>query len=593
MELLITEPEHIVQKCCSCKRCQIECAFLKRNGTPKEIADAFISNKIDGDIAFECNLCRLCNAVCPDKLNPADMFLEVRQKWQESHRKPLKKHRGVLAYERLGHSKWFTWYGLPENCDTILFPGCTLPGTHPDIILKLFGMFQKKIPSIGVVLDCCMKPSHDLGKTPFFNEMFQEMLSFLLENGIKHVLTACPNCFKVFQMYGKGLSVRTVYEFLSEIELPQKPETNQTVTVHDSCVMRFEKKALDSIRHLVSRQGIRIREMPHSKEVTLCCGEGGSASLISPDLTEKWPLLRKKEADDNTVITYCAGCTEHLGRHMPAIHILDLLFASETSIRRGIKGARPPFAYLNRLRLKHHLKHTLKSNTSPESALPSKAANLKKYIVLLVIITGILFIHFSNIHHLLDQETMREFIAEYGILGPLIYMLVYTIAPTFLLPGLPITIAGGILFGPFWGVVYTITGATAGACMPFLISRYTAREWITLKIKASKYHALDLAVERNGWKAVAFTRLIPVFPYNILNYAFGLTKISFSHYLVTTFICMLPGCISYVVFSSSILGVLKGNISIHFLIGIVLVMLVSLIPFFHKRYKGDRKNDDI
>jgi len=154
-----------------------------------------------------------------------------------------------------------------------------------------------------------------------------------------------------------------------------------------------------------------------------------------------------------------------------------------------------------------------------------------------------------------------------------------------LLPGLPLTIVGGILFGPFWGVVYTITSATAGACVAFLISRYIARDWIEKKLKGPRWGQLDEGVEKHGWKIVAFTRLIPLFPFNLLNYAFGLTKITFVHYAVTTFICMLPACIAFIVFSSSLLDLIRGKVSPTFIIGLGLIIIVSLIPFFYNRFK--------
>ena len=171
-------------------------------------------------------------------------------------------------------------------------------------------------------------------------------------------------------------------------------------------------------------------------------------------------------------------------------------------------------------------------------------------------------------------------------------MLVYTVAPALFLPGLPLTIAGGILFGPFWGVVYTITSATAGACLAFLISRYIARDWIDKKLSSPRWRRLDKGVEQHGWKIVAFTRLIPIFPFNLLNYAFGLTKIKFLHYALTTFICMLPACIAFIVFSSSLLDLLKGKVSPAFVVGLGLVILVSLVPLFYNRYKAKKGKTD-
>ncbi len=86
----------------------------------------------------------------------------------------------------------------------------------------------------------------------------------------------------------------------------------------------------------------------------------------------------------------------------------------------------------------------------------------------------------------------------------------------------------------------------------------------------------------------AFTRLIPAFPFNLLNYAFGLTKISFTQYAVTSFVCMLPACIAFIVFSSSLIGLIKGNVSPTALLGIGLIVLVSLIPVAYRKLKGSQ-----
>jgi uncharacterized membrane protein YdjX (TVP38/TMEM64 family) len=164
------------------------------------------------------------------------------------------------------------------------------------------------------------------------------------------------------------------------------------------------------------------------------------------------------------------------------------------------------------------------------------------------------------------------------------YLVVWTVGPLFL-PGLPITLAGGVLFGPFWGVVYTAFGSAMGAALVFLVSRYLARDWVAERLAGTRLMSLDDKVARHGWKIVAFTRLVPVFSYTLLNYAFGLTRISFWPFLATTFVCMLPVTIAFVYFSSNILDLFHGQISKELVIGVILVTLVSLIPLIYKRLK--------
>lgn len=219
-----------------------------------------------------------------------------------------------------------------------------------------------------------------------------------------------------------------------------------------------------------------------------------------------------------------------------------------------------------------------------------KSRGLVKLLIFIVfLITVITTVRVTGLHACLDQQRLQQWIAGYGAWGPLIYISFYFVAPAFFLPGLPITIVGGVLFGPLWGVVYTIIGSTGGACIAFLVARYLGREWVANKIRGTNLGKLDEEVERQGWKIVAFTRLIPLFPFNLLNYAFGLTKIKFLHYAVTSFIGMLPACIAYIVFSSSLLDLLKGKISVQLIVGIVLVVIVSAIPIYYKKRKAGRE----
>lgn len=205
---------------------------------------------------------------------------------------------------------------------------------------------------------------------------------------------------------------------------------------------------------------------------------------------------------------------------------------------------------------------------------------------------AVLTARFSGVSRYLEPDAMRAWIEGYGAFAPLVFMLIYTVAPVLLLPGLPLTIAGGILFGPFWGVVYTIAGSTLGACVAFLAARYIARDWVERKLQSPRWRRLDQAVEEQGWKIVAFTRLIPLFPFNLLNYAFGLTRIRFLHYALATFVFMLPACIAFIVFSSSLPDLIQGRISPSFIAGLGLVLLVLLIPVLYRRYRNRKGMQD-
>ena len=215
-----------------------------------------------------------------------------------------------------------------------------------------------------------------------------------------------------------------------------------------------------------------------------------------------------------------------------------------------------------------------------------------KFILLVVFIGAfIVAARYTGVADFLSAKRLEELNASLGPWGPVAYMALYALAPSLMLPGLPLTVVGGIIFGPFWGVLYVITGATIGATIAFLIARFMGRDWVEARLGSAgskRMRELDGYVEKKGWKIVAITRLIPLFPFNFLNYAFGLTKVRLSHYVVASFIFMLPAVVAYVLFSSSLADLFRGKLSKEFLAGVVLIICVSLIPVIYKKIKSGR-----
>ena len=162
----------------------------------------------------------------------------------------------------------------------------------------------------------------------------------------------------------------------------------------------------------------------------------------------------------------------------------------------------------------------------------------------LVVVIGVGASVAFQYRELISRESIEAFFTDLGVWGPVAYLVIWLLAPVFFIPGGPITIAGGALFGPVWGTVYTAFGATGGATLAFLTSRYLAGDWAEKKAKGYLGRIKE-GVENEGWRFVAFTRLVPLFPFFLLNYALGLTRIRLGTYVLTSLVCMLPGTFAF------------------------------------------------
>lgn len=157
------------------------------------------------------------------------------------------------------------------------------------------------------------------------------------------------------------------------------------------------------------------------------------------------------------------------------------------------------------------------------------------------------------------QEILKSLLLWVECLGcwkPIAFIAIYNLATVLFIPGAIMTLGGGILFGVIWGSVYVFIAATLGATSAFLIGRYLSRDWVARLIENHpKFKAIDQAIAKEGFKIVFLTRLSPVFPFNLLNYAFGVTQVSLKDYCFGS-IGMIPGTLMYVY-----LGSLVGNMA--------------------------------
>ncbi|OIP69571.1 MAG: hypothetical protein AUK43_12200 [Oscillatoriales cyanobacterium CG2_30_40_61] len=187
------------------------------------------------------------------------------------------------------------------------------------------------------------------------------------------------------------------------------------------------------------------------------------------------------------------------------------------------------------------------------------------------------------------QELLKhilDWVANLGFWGPVAFIIIYNLATILFVPGSLLTLGAGVIFGVVWGSIYVSIGSVIGATFAFLIGRYFAREWVTKKLENyAQFQAIDQAVAQEGWKIVGLTRLSPIFPFNLLNYAFGLTNVSLKDYFLASWIGMLPGTILYV-YLGSLIGSLaqlgmggRSRTSVEWLfygIGLIATVIVTI-----------------
>lgn len=186
----------------------------------------------------------------------------------------------------------------------------------------------------------------------------------------------------------------------------------------------------------------------------------------------------------------------------------------------------------------------------------AKKSSSVRLIILIVVIAALI-----GVAWYFDAQTylrsVLEWIRDRGIVGVVVFAAVYIVATVFFIPGSILTLGAGFVYGVVYGTIYVSIASTLGATAAFLVGRYFARDWVATKVSGNeKFAAIDEAVGDEGWKIVGLTRLSPIFPFNLLNYAYGLTKVSLRDFFLASWIGMLPGTVMYVY-----IGTLAGQLA--------------------------------
>ena len=355
---------------CECLKCVKECEMLSDfTECPKQLFTEILAEpeNVDPIVPYSCNMCKQCTLVCPKDFDIQGVFGGMRAELvkQNNGKSPMKGHNVIYAHQKAGFSRTFnTTVASPDGETTRVFvPGCSLPSHNPEAVGAIYGHLQDKLGNTGAILKCCGKPTKALGQTDLFKERYAQLQKEIDKLGATEIIVACQSCFLNMSAYSPDQTVKSLWEILPEIGLPDSAydvgkRSDLTFAIHDSCSTRDREGIHDGIRWIMDEMGYQTEEPPHTRENARCCGFGGMIVPANPELAGRVMSRRTAEVESDHMVTYCAACRESMVKGgKQAAHILDLVFGetrTDNSQFVGL-GKGPLQSYGNRFKAKKAL----------------------------------------------------------------------------------------------------------------------------------------------------------------------------------------------------------------------------------------------
>jgi uncharacterized membrane protein YdjX (TVP38/TMEM64 family) len=207
--------------------------------------------------------------------------------------------------------------------------------------------------------------------------------------------------------------------------------------------------------------------------------------------------------------------------------------------------------------------------------------------LLILIVAGAIAAVFWAFDGHLTAAAVEAWVASLGVWAPVGFVALYALATVAMAPGSIFDLLGGALFGPYLGALLNLAGGGFGAALAFLVARYIARDWVQSRA-GPRTKGIMQSVDDDGWKFVAFVRIVPIFPYNVMNYLLGLTHIPFHHYILATLVFMAPATIIYTYIGHASRQAIAGNTdNLHYaLLALGLLAVLLVLPRAYKKLRG-------
>ncbi|MDR1702164.1 MAG: 4Fe-4S dicluster domain-containing protein [Sporomusaceae bacterium] len=360
------------QRClnCACLECVKVCEYLAHyRAYPKRYVREVYNNLSivmgihhANKMINTCNLCGLCEQVCPGKLNMGEIIRETRQAMVEKGKMPPSAHDFALRDMKYSNSENFFFSRHQAGFSTskrVFYPGCQLAASLPNQVKAAYQFLSATTEGgMGLMLGCCGAPARWAGEEVLFQETLSALKTAWLELGSPEVVTACPTCYGLFKKEIPEMSVVNLWEFMAQnvlpAPLPQNDNLPLQLAVHDSCAARYEPLLQESARQIAAKLGFTVEELPRNREYATCCGYGGLMLYANQEVTQK-VVNRRVGESERDYLTYCAMCRDNFaGQGKKTYHLLELIFGADQE-RSGAPGP----DYSERQANRAYLKKTL------------------------------------------------------------------------------------------------------------------------------------------------------------------------------------------------------------------------------------------
>jgi Fe-S oxidoreductase len=324
-EEALREAQRCIQ--CECMECVKKCLFMERyKAYPKKYArEIFNNERILLGAAHQynvftnsCSACGLCETICPNDFNMAEMCLEARRTMLKQNFMPPSFHEFALDDMAFSNGEPFCLCrhepGTTESA-WLYFPSCQLSGSAPGEVTASYNYLRDKLSGgVGIMLHCCGAPAFWAGRDDLFKEALAEIRASWERMGKPRIITACPTCLSIFQEHMPEMEPVSLWNVMLESGIPasvcSQGTTGGTVSIVDPCVTRHDQVGQKNIRRILKSLGMEVEELPLSGETPECCGYGGLMYNADPTLARD-VVERRTTASDNDYLAYCAMCRDN------------------------------------------------------------------------------------------------------------------------------------------------------------------------------------------------------------------------------------------------------------------------------------------